>query len=273
MGDFNSRTTSKLDYIKYDSDNYIPLYDNYIPDEQHLPSRSNQDKKSNNYGNQLIDLCTATGLRILNGRKLGDITGKFTCFQYHGRSVVDYAIANRDIFNMIEYFKVHSFRGDISDHCKISLQLNNQNNTLLHKQTHKQNKTALSTQNTLPTKYYWDTSSPIAFTKAMESTEISNIITTLNENLKHNIVNIDETVNQFTNILIKAADIACIKKRTNKPKSVKIKRVQKKWYDKSCAEMKRELIKLGTKMQCNSSNHQDDKTKFYHAKKNNIKSC
>ena len=48
LGDFNARTASNFDYIELDSNNYVPLPDNYIPDNP-LP-RVPQDTILNNYG-------------------------------------------------------------------------------------------------------------------------------------------------------------------------------------------------------------------------------
>ena len=57
-------------------------------------------------------------LKILNGRKIGDLTGKYTCHQYNRSSVVDYIIAELNIFNKINYFQVLPFT-TYSDHCQI----------------------------------------------------------------------------------------------------------------------------------------------------------
>lgn len=43
----------------------------------------------NNSGKILLNLCRESGLRILNGRTVGDLQGNFTCITYNGCSVVD----------------------------------------------------------------------------------------------------------------------------------------------------------------------------------------
>ena len=40
--------------------------------------RNNEDVSLNSYGEQLIQLCIASKLRVLNGRKRGDLQGHFT---------------------------------------------------------------------------------------------------------------------------------------------------------------------------------------------------
>lgn len=68
-------------------------------------SRLSQDKKNNASGNKLIDLCTTNRLNILNGRTLGDLTGKFTCFKRNGNSVVDYVLCPENLWIKCLIFK------------------------------------------------------------------------------------------------------------------------------------------------------------------------
>ena len=44
-------------------------------------------------GKELLELCIGNQLRILNGRRFGNTTGRFTYFKTNGSSVVDYMIA------------------------------------------------------------------------------------------------------------------------------------------------------------------------------------
>ena len=50
--------------------------------------RNSQDKKYNTNDRHLADLFMVNNLKILNGRKIGDLTGKYTCHQYNGSNVV-----------------------------------------------------------------------------------------------------------------------------------------------------------------------------------------
>ena len=65
--------------------------------------RNNMDKhKVCTYGKRLLDLCETTNMRILNGRSLGDIFDKPTCYSPVGSpSLIDYAIVDSDI---VKYF-------------------------------------------------------------------------------------------------------------------------------------------------------------------------
>ena len=107
LGDFNSRVSRLSDYINNDDDKHTPIPDTYISDEcENLLVRQNEDINTNEYGKQLLSLCQEYQLRILNGRTLGDLNGKLTCFKWNGCSAVDYGIVHRDLWNRIEFFKV-----------------------------------------------------------------------------------------------------------------------------------------------------------------------
>ena len=100
-GDFNARTACKCDAILCDSyvHNIDPDY--YLADNT-LP-RFSMDKGSNSQGNNLLDLCMATTLRIANRRLGSDYSiGKYTCFNIHGASVIDCLILRLYSFNIVD---------------------------------------------------------------------------------------------------------------------------------------------------------------------------
>ena len=105
-GDFNSRIGNKYkDFIISDSNNFLPINSYMIQTDTHT-FRSLQDRKSNTNSRHLADLlCMVNNLKILNGRKIGDLTEKYTYHQYNGSSVVDYVIAGTNIYKKINYFK------------------------------------------------------------------------------------------------------------------------------------------------------------------------
>ena len=115
-GDFNSRLGNEHnEYIITDTSEFLPIGNS---ETDILTFRNSQDKKTNSNGKHLADLCMINNLKILNGRKIGDLTGKYTCHQYNGSIVVDYIIAEPNIFNKINYFQVLSLTA-YSDHCQI----------------------------------------------------------------------------------------------------------------------------------------------------------
>ena len=82
MGDFNSRTGASADYIVNDNVTHVQMPSLYIPDTDVLP-RVSQDMKQCKYGSDLLEMCKTTGLKIANGRTLGDSIGQFTCHSWN----------------------------------------------------------------------------------------------------------------------------------------------------------------------------------------------
>lgn len=73
----------------------------------------------NEYGKQLLDLCQAARLRILNGRTGHDRNlGKFTCHTACISSVVDYVIVSAAFRPLISEFIVKDLSLH-SDHCPL----------------------------------------------------------------------------------------------------------------------------------------------------------
>ena len=65
--------------IENDAENIIP------------PLRNSEDMKTTNYrGKEFLDLCKINNYFVANGRKIGDLFGRYTCHQKKGSSVVDY---------------------------------------------------------------------------------------------------------------------------------------------------------------------------------------
>ena len=93
QGDFNAYTSNLPDFIegdKTDRDMGIEIVSTPIP-------RNSEDSKcTNERGKDLLDLCKASDMLIVNSRKSGDIFGKYTSFQWNGSRVVDYVISERE---------------------------------------------------------------------------------------------------------------------------------------------------------------------------------
>lgn len=115
-GDFNARTGNvEQDFILNDNiHNDISLFENYTPD-MNLPVRYCSDTTSLTRGRALNAMCIQSGLRILNGRTVGDFLGQYTCHTPRGSSVVDYTLVSESLFKNMSFFKVHKFLGDLSD--------------------------------------------------------------------------------------------------------------------------------------------------------------
>ena len=109
-GDFNSRIGTKADFIVEDRKDLDFLPEGYELDT-FTTHRNNEDVSLNSYGEQLIQLCIASKLRVLNGRTRGDLQGHFTYLGYQSCSTVDLVLASENIFqtNLIQYLSVQNF--------------------------------------------------------------------------------------------------------------------------------------------------------------------
>ncbi len=118
MGDFNARKgnlNDNLENIQLPNcldDESSNLYDM----DETLPPMNFRDFQVNTFGRSLVELCFFNSLCFLNGRKLGDRMGNYTCFTYNGVSVVDYAIVSQKRFDSIKFFEVLPLTL-LSNHC------------------------------------------------------------------------------------------------------------------------------------------------------------
>lgn len=232
-GDLNARTgNGQLDFIEYDDydSNITQLnYNDYTPDGD-LPKRYSRDSVVSSRGKELNDFCIHSGMRILNGRTMGDFSGQMTCHTNNGSSVVDYCIASENLFENISFFKIHKFLGDLSDHCQISVMLNI--NCLINKADNDNLKQ-------IPPRYIWNENSAALFQNALESTEIQQKISKFNSADFEN--NPDSMAKEINSILRNTADISLLTKKyrtTGKKKSVK---KYPKWYNSSLISMRKKL--------------------------------
>lgn len=249
VGDFNTRTGSIPDYIQNDDDNFTPVPDSYIPDDViPITDRHNRDNicRPKEYTDLLINLCKSAGLRILNGRTLGDLSGKLTCHKWNGSSQVDYGIAHHSLLPMIRFFKVHDCLSDLSDHCIISLGLHlpfptQVESTELH---------------TLPSRYKWTESSITQFKSELAYSTYDPDVLSLTLN-KTSDTDIDSLTDRVTKLLVSAADTA-----TNSPKPKSVRQAStklwnhrhKKWFDSDCHSVRRLLNSLGRNLTKNPKN-------------------
>ena len=134
FGDFNSRTGTLPDNLKFDENIFETINLNDLFDENieilnklnfyNVPiSRVNTDDIVNTYGRHLLELCKNNNLFILNGRLGCDqVEPKTTC---KDRSTVDYFLCSVDNFDFINDFSILEFSDLYSDvHCPLTLILN-----------------------------------------------------------------------------------------------------------------------------------------------------
>ena len=84
--------------------------------------RNFNDKNNNSYGKLPLELCLTHNLMILNGRTVGDFTGKYTYFKYNDNSTVDLILTDKNVQNKAKYFKVLPLT-EWSDHWETKTEL------------------------------------------------------------------------------------------------------------------------------------------------------
>ena len=240
LGDFNTRIGDKSDFVNLDDTKYTPLPKNYVVDETGF--RNYEDKKSYplNFVDRLLDLCISSGIKILNGRTLGDSAGKYTCHRYNGSSTVDYAMCDISLFPLVRFFKVAEILEALSDHCPIVLALK-LTKPYVDKNVKNDNEFPL------PQKIIWKQHSETIFKNELLSSNCQEKIISL-ENCDMYKDNIDEHVTNISKLVTDAAIKAGkLSKNRNNNVSGRNKHTgnKKKWYDADCTQMKRDLQKLG----------------------------
>ena len=138
IGDCNARTGTTDDFITLedsvaancglnDVDNLLFDVKSKLENIGITTKRFSEDKKCNNNGLNLIELCKSLNITIVNGRFGKDKgVGKFTCQSHNkGFSTIDYAIASPSMLPYISDFYVDLLDKCLSDcHSPICLTLN-----------------------------------------------------------------------------------------------------------------------------------------------------
>ena len=222
LGDFNARTgvtDDRLIKAKHDSDETPSEFFSHIKQ-----NRCNQDKKVNKYGKSLLDYCAQTQSYIANGRTIGDFQGKLTCYETNGASTVDYAIIKECIHKKVKKFKV--LPPSISDHCPITLNISY---TPTAKDT---NERLFQTKPKIP----WNENTKNIFNLHINSREINDEINVLEQMIDNPTKNIDSAAEKVNHIFLRALGT-----KSDKTKPRHKKTQIKKWYDKSCREVSKNL--------------------------------
>ena len=136
-GDANARTSNSSDIeciingsdldIVNDNLNYFsgisPSFTSYLEFNSIMQRRSMDTGNSNRYGTDLLNMCKASNMIIVNGRCGADKNiGHYTRIDTTGNSLVDYVLASINAFKHIKHFKVNP-KFPESDHLPITFEL------------------------------------------------------------------------------------------------------------------------------------------------------
>ena len=125
-------------------------------------ARIKTEQETINRGKEFLDICRINNLTVVNGRKVGDIFGKYTCHQRNGSSVVDYLISTHSSFKEITQFKVGDFSPTLSDHYPIT--------AIIHYDLyHKDQQQAPTKMKQLENRYIWNTNNDQTFREVLSS--------------------------------------------------------------------------------------------------------
>ena len=249
-GDTNARTSTKPDFITTSGNDVLNIPIDIISDPPR--PRNNIDTKHNSDGNDLIDLAIANNLYILNGRTLGDIFGKKTCFNYKGSSTIDYILASRNLESNVKTLTVEDCNV-YSDHRPLLL-------TLDLRHFYSFSHTTYCFEN-FPRRYKWDSECTESFKNALNDTACKDKFDfILQDQFPQNGEGSLACTNLFTEALISASEQSLNKTNTRKFKN------KKKWYTAECALAKRELNRSARKMS-NNLDEPNIRKDYYEAKR------
>jgi len=255
-GDLNARLGDLRDYVDDSTpDDCNPDSFPYSSDRQHM------DKAPpNKFGRHIADLCVQANLRVLNGRVAGDLQGKFTCHQPRGSSTVDYIICSQSLIPHILSFHIKPLTL-FSDHCMVWALIQSKSTNHSYQESRK-----ISNAKPLPKQYKWNDKSAQKFLSSLGQSHFVDRLRLLCSNVPNNINStseIDDYVSEFGSILREAGDQSlCLKRVRKRPR----KRQNKKWFDKTCMEMKREVKNIASLLEKNPSNP-DIRGRFFKSKK------
>ena len=240
-GDINARTGIKEDFIEID--NITDELTFVTEDKTGHKIRNNLDMKTNTAGLQLLNLCKVTDMMIINGRKIGNLTGHYTYYTNNGSSVVDYTIADSLLIEDILYHTI-DLPSYLSDHCLQKFGI---------RTCYKPNKTNSSTSlDPLPQKFIWDRNSPNNYPFALLQKEIINKLTDFQfKHFTDDLNGINEATETLTSIMIEAGKHSLKLPRRKKNKT---QRNKNKWFDQDCDTKRRLFRQLQKSLQKDPKN-------------------
>ena len=177
----------------------------------------------------MTDLCSDNQLYILNGRTLGDLTGKFTCHTSRGSSVIDYIIASKSLSNSIFNMFVHDI-SLFSDHCAVSMKLKICKDNLIDDNI--LNDGIDENCIPLPDNFVWSEDAKRLYQKVFETEETKSKIADIEKEVdSHHNIHIQSMIDKTTVVMITAGSKTLFRK-TFKLKRKYVCKINKKWYDK-----------------------------------------
>ena len=230
QGDFNARLNMGNDTIVPDKyDEHLGISFTAIP-----PRNSEDTGEINIRGAELLNMCKALNMTILNGRKSGDLFGKYTSIHWNGKAVVDFGIVPVDSYEAVTSFSVRNYAPFVSDHCPILFDLR----CLSNKAT-KQNENLKE----LPKVFRISEDDIVKLKETLQSPAIAEKLCAMN-----NLTNPQALATGISDTLLDA----CTQSEM-RPKKTFIPTADKPWFDRECQSLKNAIKKKCKILRINKS--------------------
>ena len=239
QGDLNARTGNVIDFIESDKSDEELGITNVV--DQFI--RNSEDQVVNNRGKELLDVCKQNDMIILNGRKIGDLSGKFTSHQWNGSAVVDYVLIPHWFSKNILKFSIGEFIPWLSDHCPTHTHILSLQNSDVEKDE--------TTLTELHPGFIWNEDARESFEEGLKSSQMRDALRAVRECGHENPITV---AREITNILIKNAS-QCNRKKS-KPKK---REASQPWFDQECERKKNIIRNLGKNLRNNPSDQEKRK--------------
>ena len=203
-GDMNVRIADRDDFVPLDFSTHMDtLPDDYTCDIN-LP-RATQDSGFNANGTYtcLLDFCKRSGFRIINGR-VGEDSGvrKCTYVDSRGSSLIDYVIADQELFEYFSNFCVED-PNILSDHCMLNFVLDFELPQCDINEPASNTTEGEDDPHWCRGKYVLENNKANIFLNSLKSESVHQQLNSINKSLKQADLNeeIDVSVNSLTNLV------------------------------------------------------------------------
>ena len=224
-GDLNARTGSKN--CKKVNDNF----DDTLTEEGEIFPRRSQDKDTNTFGEQLLELCSMYECVILNGLVDYSFDDSCTFISKAGTSVIDYFIMSSDMLLLANVDSLQVQSQIDSDHMPVVMSISVAQKDGVENVT-KQNEDYTSKKQAAE-RFVWKKEKEDEFLRCFKSKPIQSKLASAKAKIKDNI---DDALDDFVSCLISASD--CMKKKASVRKGRNRSRAA--WFDEECQNARKQ---------------------------------
>lgn len=243
-GDFNARTSVLSDILSDTDDPDLGCPDYFKKDCPVKSTRKNCDKKTNNNGYGLVNLCISTNLFIVNGRTNGDPEGDLT---FKGKSAIDYFVCSFDLAGLINRFCVLPFNPLFSDgHSPLSFELSAKLQTCVRKNGNVTENVPQDSDIPQSKKVKWDRAKSSVFKEFLQGdARWNDVHNNISNPLYRSQSDIDNIVGAVSEILLDCAEKCGMVKKCptvhGKTGSNSKSKTNFKWFNTECKNARSEF--------------------------------